>query len=81
MIDTQIFFFYIETMHNLLIFARFQSIFSMTVWNTINDRYSNFFYFYIDTMHNLLIFARFQSIFSMTCGILSMIDTPMLSSI
>ena len=37
-----IFFFYIETMHNLLIFARFQSIFSMTVWNTIDDRYSIF---------------------------------------
>ena len=44
MIDTPIFFFYmyIETMHNLLIFARFQSIFSMTVWNTIDDRYSIF---------------------------------------
>ena len=42
------------------------------------------FFFYIETMHNLLIFARFQSIFSMTvteCGILTMIDTPMLSSI
>ena len=40
--DTPIFFFYIETMHNLhvLIFSRFQSIFSMTVWNTIDDRYS-----------------------------------------
>ena len=33
----------------------------MTVWNTIDDRYSN-----IETMHNLLIFARFQCIFSMT---------------
>ena len=42
MIDTPIFFFYIETIHNLLIFARFQSIFSMTVWNTIDDRYSIF---------------------------------------
>ena len=42
MIDTPIFFFYIETMHNLLNFARFQSIFSMTVWNTIDDRYSIF---------------------------------------
>ena len=40
----------------------------MTVWNTIDDRYSCFFFFYIETMHNLLdlIFARFQSIFSMT---------------
>ena len=32
----------VETMHNLLIFGRFQSIFSMTVWNTIDDRYSIF---------------------------------------
>ena len=40
MIDTPIFFFYIETMHNLLIFSRFKSIFNMTVWNTIDDRYS-----------------------------------------
>ena len=37
----------------------------MTVWNTIDDRYSIFF-FYIETMHNLPIFARFQSFFSMT---------------
>ena len=44
----------------------------MTVWNTIDDRYSNFFFFYIETMHNLLIFARFQSIFSMT--VLNTID-------
>ena len=42
MIDTPMFFFYIETMHDLLIFARFQSIFSITVWNTIDDRYSIF---------------------------------------
>ena len=40
MIDTPIFFFHIETMHNLLIFARFQSIFNMTVWNTVDERYS-----------------------------------------
>ena len=31
-----------RNMHNLLIFARFQSIFSMTVWNTIDERYSIF---------------------------------------
>ena len=37
----------------------------MTVWNTIDDRFSNFFFIYIETMHNLLSFARFQSIFSM----------------
>ena len=41
MIDTPIFFFYIETMHNLLIFPRFKSIFSKTVWNPIDDRYSS----------------------------------------
>ena len=34
--------FCMTTMHNLLIFARFQSIFSMTVWNTIDDKYSIF---------------------------------------
>ena len=38
----------------------------MTVWNTIDDRYSKSFLLCIETMHNLLIFARFQSIFSMT---------------
>ena len=37
----------------------------MTVWNTIDDRYSIFF-FYIETMHNLPFFPRFKSIFSMT---------------
>ena len=42
MIDTPIFFLLYEKMHNLLIFARFQSIYSMTVWNTIDDRYSIF---------------------------------------
>ena len=65
MIDTS-FFHYIETKPNFLLLPLFQSIFSMTVWNTIDDRYSNFFHLYIETMHNLLIFARFQSIFSMT---------------
>ena len=64
MIDT-LFFHYIETKPHFLPLPLFKSIFSMTVWNTIDDRYSNYF-FYIETMHNLLIFARFQSIFSMT---------------
>ena len=64
MIDTP-FFHYIETKPHFLLLPLFQSIFSMTVWNTIDDRYSIFF-FYIETMHNLLIFARFQSIFRMT---------------
>ena len=62
MIDTPIFFFYIETMHNLLIFARFQSIFSMTVWNTTgtgtgtgSSRVDEFrkLVFYISSFHNL----------------------------
>ena len=64
MIDTPICFFYIETMHNFLIFARFQSIFSMTVWNTIDDRYSIFPLYRNEA--TFLAFAPFQSIFSMT---------------
>ena len=64
MIDTPIFFLYIETMHNLLIFARFQSIFSMAVWNIIDDRYSIFHY--IETKPHFLPLHLFQSIFSMT---------------
>ena len=64
MIDTLFFFFYIETMHNLLIFARFQSTFSMTVWNTFDDRYSNVV-LYIEMKPRFLIFASFQSIFIM----------------
>ena len=53
--DTPIFFFYIETMHNLLIFARFQSIFSMTVWNTIDDTYSNFVLYIVTKPHFLIL--------------------------
>ena len=64
MIDTP-FFIYIETMHNLLLFARFQSIFSMTVRNTIDDRYSNVV-LYIEMKPHFLIFCFFfQSIFIM----------------
>ena len=65
MIDTPFFSFYIETMHNLLIFARFQSIFSMTVWNTIDDRYSNVVLYIEMKPHFLNFFAPFQSIFIM----------------
>ena len=65
MIDTPISFFYIEMMHNLLIFARFQSIFSMTVWNTIDDRYSNVVLYIEMKPHFLIFFASFQSIFIM----------------
>ena len=57
MIDTP-FFFYIETMHNLLIVARFQSIFSMTVWNNIDDRYFNVV-LYIEMKPQFLIFCLF----------------------
>ena len=38
--------------------------FSMAVWNTIDDTYSNFF-LYIVTKPHFLIFASFQSIFTM----------------
>ena len=63
--DTSIVFFYIETKHTLLIFARFQSIFSMTVWNTIDHhRYSNVV-LYIKMNPYFLIFASFKSIFIM----------------
>ena len=61
MIDTPIFFFYIETMHNLLIFAHFQSIFSMTVWNTIDDRYSIFPLYRNEA--TFLVFAPFSEHF------------------
>ena len=41
MIDTP-FFHYIETKPHFLLLPLFQSIFNMTVWNTIDDRYSIF---------------------------------------
>ena len=77
MIDTSIFFlFYIETMHNLLIFARFQSTFSMTVWNTIDGRYSNVV-LYIEMMPHFLIFLPLFKAFSLRKSvIISMIDAP-----
>ena len=56
-------FFYIETMHNLLIFARFQSIFRMTVWNTIDDKYSNFV-LSIEMKPQFLIFCLFSKHFN-----------------
>ena len=76
MIDTPIFFFYIETMHNLLIFARFQSIFSMTVWNTIDDRYSNVVLYIEMKPHFLIILPLFKAFSLWQSGIISMIDTP-----
>ena len=42
----------------------FSKHFSMTVWNTIDDTYSNFV-LYIVTKPHFLIFASFQSIFTM----------------
>ena len=62
MIDTPFFIIYIETMHNLLIFARFQSIFSMTVGNTIDDRYFNVV-LYIEMKPHFLIFCFFSKHF------------------
>ena len=50
--------------NDLLIFARFQSIFSMTLWNTIDYRYSNVV-LYIEMKPHFLIFCFFQSIFIM----------------
>ena len=76
MIDTPVFSCYIETMHNLLISARFQSIFSMTVCKTIDDRYSNVV-LYIEMKQHFLIFLPLFKAFSLwQSGILSMIDTP-----
>ena len=76
MIDTPIFFFYIETMHNLQIFARFQSIFSMTVWNTIDDRYSNVVLYKEMKQHFLIFLPLFKAFSLWQSGIISMIDTP-----
>ena len=38
----------------------------MTVWNTIDDRYSNFFLLYSGNDAKFTNFSRFKSIFSMT---------------
>ena len=61
-------------------FVYFQNNFSMAVWNTIDDRYSDFV-LYIEKKPHFLIIA-FLKAFSVCQGeILSMIDTPFLSSI
>ena len=49
----------------------------MSAWNTIDDIYSNFV-FYIATKPHFLIFAYFKAYSLWQCGILSMIDTPIL---
>ena len=47
----------------------------MAVWNTIDDRYSNFV-LYIEMKPYFLIFASFQSVFIMAEWNTPMIDTP-----
>ena len=56
---------YIVTKPHFLIFASFQSIFSMAVWNTIGDRYSNFC-FMQKRIQIFLFFAILESIFNRT---------------
>ena len=70
---------YIVTKPHFLIFASFQSIFTMTVWNTIDDRYSNFCI--IQKRSHISLLLPYYKGFSVgQCGILSMIDSPILSS-
>ena len=71
---------YIVTKPHFLIFASFQSIFTMVVWNTISDRYSNFCI--MQKRSHISLFLPFHKAFSIgQCGILSMIDSPILSSL
>ena len=71
---------YIVTNPHFLIFAFFQSIFTMAVWNTIDDRYSNFCI--MQKRSQISLFLPFQKAFSIgQCAILSMIDSPILSSL
>ena len=69
------FLYYAETKPHIFIFASLGSIFSRTVWNTIDDRYSSFV-FYIETKPHFLILPLFKAYSLWQCGILSMIDTP-----
>ena len=78
MIDTRIFFLLYRNDAEFTFFSRFKSIFSMTVWNTIDD--DTPFFHYIETEPHFLLLSLFQSIFSMTVWILSMIDTPIFFS-
>ena len=64
MIHTPNFVFYIETRPHFLIFVSLESIICMTVWNTIDDKFS-----IIPLYRNeatFLDFASFKSIFSVT---------------
>ena len=38
---------YIETKPHFLIFASFERFFSMAVWNTVDDTYSNFVFYIV----------------------------------
>ena len=64
MIDTP-FFHYIET----------KPYFSMTVWNTIDDRYSNVVLF-IEMMPHFLFLSLFKAFSLRKSVIISMIDAP-----
>ena len=70
---------YIVTKPHFLIFASFESLFSMTVWHTIDDRYSVVQLY--RTEATFLDLALFESISACQCGIVSMVHTPTLSSI
>ena len=55
----------------------FSKHFSMAVWNTIDDTYSNFV-LYMVTKPHFLILPLFKAYSLWQCGILSMIGTPIL---
>ena len=61
-----VYLYYVETKSHIFIFAILVSIFSRTVWNAIDDRFSNCVLpLYIETKPHFLIFASFESFFSM----------------
>ena len=73
------FVFYIVTEPHFLMFASFESLFSMIVWNTIDETYS-----VVPLYRNEATFldlAPFESISACQCGIVSIVHTPTLSSI
>ena len=60
MVGTLIIILYIEMRPYFVIFACFyQTLIIITVWNTIDDRYSNFV-FYIERKPHFLIFTSFE---------------------
>ena len=65
---------HVVTKPHFLFFASFESLFSMPVWNTIDETYS-----VVPLYRNEATFldlAPFESISACQCGILSMIHTP-----